>query len=83
MSDNSIVHDVVKYVVSEIAEKGDDVRVDVVDNGDGEVVAEVHANKSDMGRIIGRRGRVAKAIRTLAQAAADEEGLHADVEFVD
>ena len=83
MSDNSIVHNVVKYVVSEIAEKGDDVRVDIVDNGDGDVVAEVHANKSDMGRIIGRRGRVAKAIRTLAQAAADEEGLHAEVEFVD
>ena len=83
MSDESIVQNVVKYVVSEIAENGEDVKVDIVDNGDNAVIAEVQANKSDMGRIIGRRGRVAKAIRTLAQAAADEEGLRADVEFVD
>ncbi len=39
--------------------------------------------KSDMGRVIGRRGRVARAIRTVAQAAADEEGLNAGVEFID
>ena len=39
--------------------------------------------KSDMGRVIGRRGRVAKAIRIVAQAAADEEGLQAEVEFID
>jgi len=48
-----------------------------------EVVAEVRTAKGDMGRVIGRRGRVAKAIRTVAQAAADEEGLQAGVEFVD
>nr|NIS40337.1 KH domain-containing protein [Desulfuromonadales bacterium] len=45
--------------------------------------AEVRCAKPDMGRVIGRRGRVARAIRTLAQAAADEEGLKAQVEFVD
>jgi len=79
----SIVQDVVQFVVSEIAEKQDEVKVNIVDNGEGEVIAEVEAAKSDMGRVIGRRGRVAKAIRTLAQAAADEEGLHAEVEFAD
>ena len=79
----SIVHDVVHFVVSEIAEKQDEVKITIVDNGEGEVIAEVEASKSDMGRVIGRRGRVAKAIRTLAQAAADEEGLHAEVEFAD
>ena len=83
MSDESIVQNVVKYVVSEIAEKSDEVKVEIVDNGEGQVIAEVQASKSDMGRVIGRRGRVAKAIRTLAQAAADEEGVHAEVEFVD
>ena len=48
-----------------------------------EITAEVRTAKSDMGRVIGRRGRVARAIRTLAQAAADEEGLRTGVEFVD
>jgi len=83
MSDGSIVRNVVQYVVSEIAEKSDEVKVEIVENGPSDVIAEVHASKSDMGRVIGRRGRVAKAIRTLAQAAADEEGVHAEVEFVD
>jgi predicted RNA-binding protein YlqC (UPF0109 family) len=36
-----------------------------------------------MGRVIGRRGRVAKAIRTVARAAGDEEGLDVQVEFLD
>jgi predicted RNA-binding protein YlqC (UPF0109 family) len=36
-----------------------------------------------MGRVIGRRGRVAKAIRAVAGAAGDEEGISAGVEFLD
>ena len=37
----------------------------------------------DMGRVIGRRGRVARAIRSVARAAGDEEGLDVQVEFLD
>jgi predicted RNA-binding protein YlqC (UPF0109 family) len=36
-----------------------------------------------MGRVIGRRGRVAKAIRAAASAAGEEEGINAGVEFLD
>jgi predicted RNA-binding protein YlqC (UPF0109 family) len=57
--------------------------VTVVDQGPNEVVAEVRTAKADMGRVIGRRGRVAKAIRAAAGAAAEEEGITADVEFLD
>ena len=55
----------------------------MVELGPDEVVAEVRTAKGDLGRVIGRRGRVARAIRTVAQAAADEEGLSAGVEFLD
>ena len=78
-----LVERVVRYVVTEIVENPDDVEVDLMEDGPDEVVAEVKAAKSDMGRVIGRRGRVAKAIRTVAQAAGDEEGLRANVEFLD
>jgi len=78
-----IVERVVTYVAKEIAEDGEAVRVAIVEEGPDEVVAEVRTAKSDMGRVIGRRGRVARAIRTLAQAAAEEEGLEANVEFID
>ena len=78
-----IVERVVNYVAKEIAEDGEAVQVTIVEEGPDEVVAEVRTAKSDMGRVIGRRGRVARAIRTLAQAAAEEEGLEANVEFID
>jgi uncharacterized protein len=78
-----IVERVVTYVVKEIVDNPDEVSVTIVDQGPDEVLAEVRAAKSDMGRVIGRRGRVARAIRAVAGAAADEEGISADVEFVD
>ncbi len=78
-----IVDKVVRYVVTNIVDNPDDVEVEVVDDGDDAVVAEVRTAKSDMGRVIGRRGRVAKAIRTVARAAGDEEGLDVQVEFLD
>ncbi len=79
----AIVQRVVEYVTKEIVEDSESVSVTIVEDGPDEVTAEVRAAKSDMGRVIGRRGRVAKAIRTVAQAAADEEGLQARVEFID
>lgn len=78
-----IVDKVVRYVVTNIVDNPDDVEIEVVDDGDDAVVAEVRTAKSDMGRVIGRRGRVAKAIRTVAKAAGDEEGLDVQVEFLD
>jgi uncharacterized protein len=78
-----IVSSVVGYVVREIVENPDQVEVTMVEMGPDEVVAEVRTAKGDLGRVIGRRGRVARAIRTVAQAAADEEGLNAGVEFLD
>ena len=83
MSKGEIVERVVRYVVSEIVDDAEQVEVTIIEEGPEEVTAEVRTAKSDMGRVIGRRGRVARAIRTLAQAAADEEGLRSGVEFVD
>jgi len=78
-----IVERVVEYVVREIVDNPDDVEVTIIEQGPDEVLAEVRTAKGDMGRVIGRRGRVARAIRTVATAAADEEGVTAQVEFVD
>lgn len=83
MSDGQIVERVVRYIVSEIVEDPEQIELAMVQEGPTDVVAEVRTAKRDMGRVIGRHGRVAKAIRTVAQAAADEEGLTAQVEFLD
>jgi predicted RNA-binding protein YlqC (UPF0109 family) len=78
-----IVERVVGYIVGQIVDDAEAVELTMVQEGPDDVVAEVKTAPQDMGRVIGRRGRVAKAIRTIAQAAADEEGLNAGVEFID
>ncbi|HSJ34523.1 MAG TPA: KH domain-containing protein [Acidimicrobiia bacterium] len=83
MAKGAIVERVVSYIVREIVDNPDQVSVTIVEQGPDEVLAEVRTAKGDMGRVIGRRGRVARAIRAVAGAAADEEGISADVEFVD
>ena len=75
MASGSIVKNVVEYIVSQIVEDPKSVKVDIADSDDENVSIEVRTSPNDMGRVIGKRGRVARAIRTVAQAAADEEGL--------
>lgn len=79
----AIVERVVRYVVSEIVDETDSVEIAMVERGPDEVVAEVKTAPEEMGRVIGRGGRVARSIRAVAQAAAEEEGLVARVDFVD
>ena len=84
MSDTGkIVRNVVEYIISQIVEDEKSVKVDISSSDDENVAIEVRTASSDMGRVIGKRGRVARAIRTVAQAAADEEGLQSTVEFID
>lgn len=83
MARGEIVERVVTYIVKSIVEDPDEVVVTLVEQGPDEMVAEVRTAKGDMGRVIGRRGRVAKAIRAAASAAGEEEGLSTGVEFLD
>jgi predicted RNA-binding protein YlqC (UPF0109 family) len=79
----AIVDRVVRYVTEQIVDDASNVEVEIVNDGQDSVVAEVRTAKKDMGRVIGRRGRVARAIRAVARAAGDEEGLDVQVEFLD
>ena len=82
MASGTIVKNVVEYIVNQIVEDTKSVKVDVADSDDENITIEVRTSPDDMGRVIGKRGRVARAIRTVAQAAADEEGLQSSVEFI-
>ena len=63
------MRDLVEYVVRSLVSDPDAVRVEEVEEHDG-IVFEVHVADDDLGRVIGKDGRVANAIRTLAKAAA-------------
>ncbi|MDA2979003.1 MAG: KH domain-containing protein [Actinomycetota bacterium] len=83
MSQGEIVEKVVTYVVGEIVDNKDEIEVEIVPDGSDAVVVEVRTAKSDMGRVIGKRGRVARAIRNVGNAAGEEEGLSVEVDFLD
>jgi len=73
---------VVEYVARYLAEDPDAVEVDLEERR-GEVMLLVHASPSDMGRLIGRRGRVVQALRQLTRAASASEGVRATVDVAE
>ena len=73
---------VLQYVVQSLVQDKDAVQVEVNDSKHT-LQLEVRVGPDDMGRVIGRRGRVANAIRTLTRAAAARDGVEVDIEFLD
>ena len=73
---------VCEYVVKQIVDDPDAVSVEASDR-DGGYRLDVTVGDGDMGRVIGKRGRVASAIRTVVRAAGHEDDISIDVEFVD
>lgn len=49
---------------------------------DGQTVLELHVAEDDMGKVIGRQGRIAKALRTVVKAAATRENIKVTVEII-
>ena len=72
----------VEEVVSPLVDNPDEVEVTSSEEG-SDVLIEVSVNPDDVGKVIGRQGRVIKSIRTLARAAATRKGLNVDVELLD
>ena len=73
---------VVEAVAKGLADKPDSVRV-TEREARGQVFIELTMAPGDMGRMIGRQGRTAQAVRTLANAAAELDGTRVSVDFRD
>jgi predicted RNA-binding protein YlqC (UPF0109 family) len=73
---------VLEYIATSLAEDPAAVSVDVSER-QGKVVLSLSVGASDMGRIIGRRGRTAQAIRALVGAAGARDGVITSVDIVD
>ena len=69
-------------IASGLVENPDAVTADVDEiNEEGVIVYHLHVAESDMGRVIGKQGRIAKAIRTLMRAAANRENQKIAIEI--
>lgn len=73
---------VLTHILEHLVDDEDAIEIEV-DQTDREIRFVARVDKADMGRVIGRRGRVAQAIRELVRAAASRDGLDADVDFAD
>jgi hypothetical protein len=73
---------VLEYIAREVASDPDGVVVEADESG-RTLRLRVHVAPDDMGRMIGRRGRVAQAIRTLVRVAGSRDGTETNVDFVD
>ena len=78
----SRARDVVEVVARTLADKPDAVRVTERD-ARGQIFVELAMAPGDLGRVIGRQGRTAAAVRTLVSLAAELEGTKATVDFRD
>ena len=73
--------DILENIAKALVEHPEQVSVTEIEEGDS-VTLELRVAESDMGKVIGKQGKIAKAIRTVVKAAASLENKHASVEIV-
>jgi predicted RNA-binding protein YlqC (UPF0109 family) len=73
-----ILRDIVAAIIGEEAE----INITEKDNGNGMIVLELSVAKENMGKIIGRKGKIAKALRTVMKACANKRNQKVSIEIV-
>lgn len=76
------LQELVEFVAQSLVDQPTQVKVDRQQRGNN-FQLDLHVAKSDMGRVIGKRGRVANSIRTLLKVAAAREGSRANLDIVE
>ena len=70
-----------RIIISNLVENKDYIEINMVDKGKS-VTFEVKVAQEDMGKVIGRQGRIAQSIRNVMKAVANKEHKKASVEFI-
>lgn len=74
--------ELVEFVVRNLVDNPDAVNVNVVE-GEKATILELSVAPEDIGKVIGKQGRIAKAIRTLLSASSSKSGKHISLEILD
>ena len=73
--------ELVEIIAKALVDNPDEVVVTEKEDGKN-LVVELHVASSDMGKVIGKQGRIAKAIRSVVKAASSKDNKRVDVEIV-
>ena len=76
------MRDLLDYLARRLVDEPDAVRVEEADE-EGALVLRLHVAPDDVGKVIGRQGRIARALRTLVRAGGAHEGRRIVLEIVD
>jgi predicted RNA-binding protein YlqC (UPF0109 family) len=74
--------ELLEYLARRLVDEPDAVRVEELEE-DGDLVLRLHVAEGDVGKVIGRQGRIARALRTVVRAAAAREHRRVLVEIAD
>ena len=74
--------ELVEYIVRSLVDQPECVEVNVVE-GEKSTILELRVSPDDIGKVIGKQGRSAKALRTILSATATKSGKHASLEILD
>ena len=77
------MRELLEYLARQLVDAPDEVAVEQFEEEDGTVVLELCVGGDDYGRVIGRGGRTAHALRSVVKAAAAGEGSHVLLDIVD
>ena len=74
--------ELVEYIVRSLVDEPDAVELSVIE-GEKTTILELKVAQADIGKVIGKQGRIAKALRTILSATATKSGKHASLEILD
>jgi predicted RNA-binding protein YlqC (UPF0109 family) len=77
------LEEILTHLARELVDNPDQVRVERIEREDGELVLELHVAPEDMGKVIGKQGRIARALRTVVKASSVRAGRRVHVEIAD
>ncbi len=74
--------DLVEYIAKSLVDQPDDVSVNVIE-GEQSTILELKVAADDVGKVIGKQGRIANAVRVILSASAAKSGKHVQLEILD
>ena len=80
--EDRLIKEVLEIIAKSLVDYPEQVDVKEINNEDQTVTLELRVAESDMGKVIGKQGRIAKAIRTVVKAAASRENKKVAVEIL-
>jgi uncharacterized protein len=75
--------ELLEYLARQLVDEPDAVRVEQVEEEDDTLVLRLHVAQDDLGKVIGRQGRIARALRTVVRAGSARERRRVQLEIVD